>query len=470
MRRGIDGSLCIRAKQAAPQREDRLLHDRSSVCVLAKSDLQQHRDDYYLLRRDILQVYRLYGPNAALQSDLDKKADALKWVTRYVLSSPFRRSISHFERTLDLTERRWGCLYSGNAKRVELEAAVAGLRIGATAWIVENGQRVALKVVRFDRERVIAQRPVQRPLEVGTRIQGRFPNGRWYNATVADVEEAPALSYTINWEDGDENHRRREVNDVRNSDGSIPLSLPYVGDGRDICVGSTVADASATSEGAFKRFPVFTRTGGMVVIEPALDNIAEGQDFSYDTNWGVAIAQGPGMRTGSSYVEFDILSGATGWGIDDTDVPIYVGLTRSGLTASGDPCNSKDFFGIYLRTCTSEGTASSGQGRLWHAAVKTEWEGMQGAGPGDTVGMLLDFDRGSLSVYLNGEMIGMPIAEGLTGELHWCTSFFGVDLKVQMTAKPPPGSHAGDFHSLGEGWVDEQEHRVGGFVAAGDPE
>jgi hypothetical protein len=67
-------------------------------------------------------------------------------------------------------------------------------------------------------------------------------------------------------------------------------------------------------------------------------------------------------------------------------------------------------------------------------------------------------------------MIGMPIAEGLTGELHWCTSFFGVDLKVQMTAKPPPGSHAGDFHSLGEGWVDEQEHRVGGFVAAGDPD
>ncbi len=43
-----------------------------------------------------------------------------------------------------------------------------------------------------------------------------------------------------------------------------------------------------------------------------------------------------------------------------------------------------------------------------------DWEGMQGAQEGDRIGMLLDLDQGSMSIWKNGERLGVMQAEGLT--------------------------------------------------------
>lgn len=425
----------LKVKRAAVNRQDRLLRG-GSVCVIDKSDLAQHHGDHYLLSSHILKVYRIYNPNAALHADLDKRFEAEKWIS------------------------------SGNKKRVDLEAAAAGLSVGAMAWIVEKGERRPVQVVRFDRERVIAQRPVYGTLAPGLRVQVRWRTGRWFNATISSLEEGEGLSatYWIDWDDGNENCRLQPSENIRNADGSIPLRLPSEGDGEDICIGKTVSEALATSQGAFRRFPVFTRTGGMVVIDAHLGSEAIGGDIEYTVNWGCAVAEGPGMTNGLSYVEFECLSGARG--VDGTDVPLYVGVARRGLSAAGDPCNSTDFWGLNLRTGTVAGTATSGEGRLWHAGEKICWDGMEGAGPGDVVGLLLDSDQGTLAVWKNGRYLGVAVAEGLTGELHWVTSFFGVDLRVRMTGKAPPGHDASAFNRGGEGWHVEHAHTVGRYKAA----
>ena len=48
-----------------------------------------------------------------------------------------------------------------------------------------------------------------------------------------------------------------------------------------------------------------------------------------------------------------------------------------------------------------------------------DWEGMQTAKePGDRIGMLLDLDQGSMTVWKNGVQLGV-MAEGLSGP-YWC--------------------------------------------------
>ena len=48
---------------------------------------------------------------------------------------------------------------------------------------------------------------------------------------------------------------------------------------------------------------------------------------------------------------------------------------------------------------------------------------MQGAQqPGDRIGLLLDLDQGSMTVWKNGEQLGVMRAEGLSGPLCWAVS------------------------------------------------
>ena len=50
----------------------------------------------------------------------------------------------------------------------------------------------------------------------------------------------------------------------------------------------------------------------------------------------------------------------------------------------------------------------------------TVWPGKQPAREqGVRIGMLLDLDQGSMSIWKNGEQLGVMQAEGLTGPLCW---------------------------------------------------
>jgi len=52
---------------------------------------------------------------------------------------------------------------------------------------------------------------------------------------------------------------------------------------------------------------------------------------------------------------------------------------------------------------------------------KETWEGMESMSPGDNIGMLLDLDEGTLSVYRNGRKLGV-MRRGLAGQYCWVVS------------------------------------------------
>jgi hypothetical protein len=67
-----------------------------------------------------------------------------------------------------------------------------------------------------------------------------------------------------------------------------------------------------------------------------------------------------------------------------------------------------------------------------------DWEGMQGATEeGDRIGMLLDLDQGSMTVYKNDERLGV-MATGLSGEYCWAVSLLvpGCSVRIDPVALP----------------------------------
>ena len=50
--------------------------------------------------------------------------------------------------------------------------------------------------------------------------------------------------------------------------------------------------------------------------------------------------------------------------------------------------------------------------------VISDWQGREGLGGGGTVGLLLDLDEGTLSVFKNGRRLGV-MKDGLGGEYRW---------------------------------------------------
>eukprot|EP01045_Picozoa_sp_COSAG04_P002486 COSAG04_NODE_91_length_26852_cov_8.609315_12_plen_196_part_00 len=55
---------------------------------------------------------------------------------------------------------------------------------------------------------------------------------------------------------------------------------------------------------------------------------------------------------------------------------------------------------------------------------------MQKAKKGDRIGMALDLDKGSMTVYKNGERLGVMQESGLTGEYVWAAQFDGGAVRI----------------------------------------
>ena len=54
-----------------------------------------------------------------------------------------------------------------------------------------------------------------------------------------------------------------------------------------------------------------------------------------------------------------------------------------------------------------------------HFPGNSNWEGVQPAEEGDLIGMLLDLDQGSMTIWKNDVKLGVMQAEGLSGPLCW---------------------------------------------------
>ena len=67
-----------------------------------------------------------------------------------------------------------------------------------------------------------------------------------------------------------------------------------------------------------------------------------------------------------------------------------------------------------------------------------DWEGEQGAYGDDRIGMVLDLDQGSMTVWKNDEKLGVMVAEGLRGPLCWAVSVFMAGGSVRIESAPLP--------------------------------
>ena len=120
-----------------------------------------------------------------------------------------------------------------------------------------------------------------------------------------------------------------------------------------------------------------------------------------------SVDDGEGYMTAASkvrmwsrhFVQFTVVSG------DD----MMFGVVRPGWDVEGE-VNALDVDGHCFY-----GTHSGRRFPGYH-----DWEGSQTAKEqGDRIGMLLDLDQGSMSIWKNGEQLGVMQAEGLTGPLCW---------------------------------------------------
>jgi hypothetical protein len=73
-----------------------------------------------------------------------------------------------------------------------------------------------------------------------------------------------------------------------------------------------------------------------------------------------------------------------------------------------------------------------------HSPNGRSWEGMQRTmEQGDRIGMLLDLDQGTMTVYKNDELLGV-MATGLSGEYSWAVSLniTGTSVRIEAAAAP----------------------------------
>ena len=67
---------------------------------------------------------------------------------------------------------------------------------------------------------------------------------------------------------------------------------------------------------------------------------------------------------------------------------------------------------------------------------RVHWEGMEGCSTGDTLGMLLNLDNGTLTVYKNNRRLGV-LKDGLSGPYCWYVVIDEGDVVAIKQALPP---------------------------------
>jgi hypothetical protein len=123
------------------------------------------------------------------------------------------------------------------------------------------------------------------------------------------------------------------------------------------------------------------------------------------------------MRAGRHYAQFTVVRGNF----------IMIGVIRPGWDVEGgQDAHAVDGHCFYN---TFNGRRCPGY---------RDWEGVQGAREeGDRIGMLLDLDLGSMTVYKNDERLGV-MATGLSGEYSWAVTLLdeGDSARIEAAALP----------------------------------
>ena len=83
----------------------------------------------------------------------------------------------------------------------------------------------------------------------------------------------------------------------------------------------------------------------------------------------------------------------------------------------------------------------------------SDWEGKQGAmKQGDRIGMLLDLDQGSMTVWKNDEKLGLMQAEGLRGPFCWAVSMYHQGYSARIESMPAFASPTEEELAAAKAW------------------
>ena len=147
-----------------------------------------------------------------------------------------------------------------------------------------------------------------------------------------------------------------------------------------------------------------------------------------------AMSSGYVMRSGTHYAQFKIINGEPYIGIVRPMPGLDAGAYNDGCCFVGLP----DFYSAFLEQRSDDwgdGNVhaceynSRNGGMCWTAwdeeadwededGHRVHWEGMEGCSTGDTLGMLLNLDNGTLTVYKNNRRLGV-LKDGLSGPYCW---------------------------------------------------
>ena len=138
-----------------------------------------------------------------------------------------------------------------------------------------------------------------------------------------------------------------------------------------------------------------------------------------------AVASKVVMRSGRHFAQFTMVYGACG-----------LGVVRPGWDVEGGADAAEDVDGhCFYMYSEVDGRRSPGY---------SAWEGRQTAKQGDRIGMLLDLDQGSMTVWKNGALMGVMVAEGLSGPLCWAASLLLRGASARIASGPVPASPTGE--------------------------
>jgi hypothetical protein len=145
-----------------------------------------------------------------------------------------------------------------------------------------------------------------------------------------------------------------------------------------------------------------------------------------------AAASKVAMRSGRHFAQFTVLEGDF----------MHFGVIRLGWDVEG---------GAHAYNVDGHCFYSTAYGARFPGG--SDWEGKQDAQEqGDRIGMLLDLDQGSMSVWKNGERLGVMLAEGLTGPLCWATSMWQQGDSTRIQSAPAPASPTEEELAAATAW------------------
>eukprot|EP01046_Picozoa_sp_COSAG06_P051219 COSAG06_NODE_8307_length_2207_cov_4.807400_1_plen_290_part_00 len=169
---------------------------------------------------------------------------------------------------------------------------------------------------------------------------------------------------------------------------------------------------------SLRRGAVFGRSHALITLsEGGAQATRNGYDGGHCTAASKAV-----MRAGRHYAQFTVVSG----------ICMFFGVIRPGWDVEG--AKDAEHVDGHCFYYTGNGYRFPGYG--YH-----DWEGMQRAEKeGDRIGLLLDLDQGSMTVYKNDERLGV-MATGLSGEYSWAVTPLTISKSARIDAAELPAAH-----------------------------